>query len=160
MPTGKLQRIFVHAALTAASLALAPVLAQAAGGVTPKTTELSDGHVVRVGGTYTVTAIDKNDDGSFAVVFRTVAPSGKYDELRLQSDHVHVAVKVGQTLRLSAEILSERGATAEISQVMLFLPHQQGPVPVWLLSNKAAPKELKGSRYLEMHSPVNDYIIM
>lgn len=114
---------------------------------------------LRVGGDYKVTAIDKRD-GAFVVEFKSTVPSGKYDVLRLESDHVHVAVKVGQEIRLSAEILSEKGNAAEVSQMVIFLPSVQGHVPVWLLSNKAPASAHPSSKYLEMHNPLNDYVIM
>ena len=94
------------------------------------------------------------------IEFKAEHPTGHFDVLKLESDHVHVAVKVGQNLRLSAEILSQSGAGAEVSQVVLFLPAPEGHVPVWLLSNKAPPGDLRATRYLEMHSPLNDYMIM
>ncbi len=115
---------------------------------------------LRVGGDYKVTAVDKVRDGAFVLEFTSTAPSGKYDVLRLESDHVHVAVKVGQQIRLSAEILTEKGNSAEVSQMVIFLPSIQGHVPVWLLSNKAPAQDHPSSRYLEMHNPLNDYVIM
>lgn len=116
--------------------------------------------IKRVGGQYTVTDIEKLDTRLFRIKFASTAPSGRFDTLVLESDHVHVAVKEGQTLKLSAEILSENGATAEVAQMVLFLPHVSGRIPVWLLSTKAPRGELRGSRYLEMHVPLNDYTIM
>ena len=115
---------------------------------------------LRIGGDYKVSAVDRAKGGAFIVEFKSIAPNGKYDVLRLESDHVHVAVKVGQQIRLSAEILSETGATAEVSQMVIFLPSVQGHVPVWLLSNKAPASEHPSSKYLEMHNPLNDYVIM
>jgi hypothetical protein len=120
----------------------------------------ADAKVLRVGGNYVVASVDLKNDSSFLIVFKSVQPTGKFDFLRLESDHVHVAVKVGQTLRLSAEVLSSKNATADVSQVVLFLPHAQGPVPVWLMSNRVPPHDLNASKYLEMHSPVSDYTIM
>ena len=114
---------------------------------------------VRVGGDYKVTQIDKVE-GGFVVEFQSTTPSGKFDTLRLTSDHVHVAVKVGQQIRLSAEILTETGNSAEVSQMVIFLPSVQGHVPVWLLSNKAPAQERPAAKYLEMHNPLNDYVIM
>jgi hypothetical protein len=121
---------------------------------------LAHAEPVRIGGDYKVTAIDRLKDGAFVIEFKSTAPSGKFDVLHLESDHVHVAVKVGQQIRLSAEILAEKGSTAEVSQMVIFLPSVQGHVPVWLLSNKAPANEHPSSKYLEMHNPLNDYIIM
>lgn len=115
---------------------------------------------VRVGGNYTVKSVEKKGEHSFVVNFAAENSSGSFDLLRLESDHVHVAVKVGRTLRLSAEILKTDGASAEISQVVLFFPSIEGHVPVWLISNKFPSRDLKASRYLEMHAPNNDYMIL
>lgn len=120
----------------------------------------ADGQPLRVGGNYTVAKIDKVAEGAFVMEFTSDAPTGKFDTLTLESDHVHVAVKVGQKIRLSAEILSTKGASAEVAQMVIFLPHVEGPVPVWLLSNKAPNLDLRSTKYLQMHNPLNDYTIM
>jgi hypothetical protein len=41
----------------------------------------------------------------------------------------------------------------------LFLPSAQGRVPVWMLSKKGSQFDLRGAKYLDMHAPVNDYIV-
>mgnify|MGYP005724812265 CR=1 FL=1 len=69
-------------------------------------------------------------------------------------------MKKGEQLRLSAEILKVQGEAAEVAQVVLFLPSRAGRVPVWLLSNRVPHRELRSSKYLEMHVPLNDYIIL
>ncbi len=116
--------------------------------------------ISRVGGDYLVTAIEHLDKEEFRIQFSAVTPTGKFDQLTLHSNHVHVAVKQGQKLRLSAEILADSGATAEVAQMVIFVVNPQGPIPVWLLSNRAGPRELNATKYLEMHSPLTDYIIM
>ena len=116
--------------------------------------------VKRVGGDYQVTHVKKLGNRSFLIEFKAATPTGRFDVLRLESDHVHVAVQKGQTLRLSAEVFEDRGRSAEVSQVVLFLPSQRGRVPVWLLSNKFPANDLRGSRYLEMHVPLKDYLVM
>ena len=139
---------------------LATLLFSAAAFGAQVTTTAAAAEPLRVGGDYKVVSIDRVKSGAFVVAFKSVVPSGKYDVLRLESDHVHVAVKVGQQIRLSAEILTEKGDTAEVSQMVIFLPSVQGHVPVWLLSNKAPASEHPSSKYLEMHNPLNDYVIM
>ncbi len=126
----------------------------------PKATVIEGTQIVRVGGDYTVSNIEKVGDHSFLVEFKSDKPTGKYDVLRLESDHVHVAVKIGQKIRLSAEILSESKNIAEVAQVVVFLPVADSHVPVWLLSNKAPNHELRATKYLEMHVPLTDYTVM
>lgn len=120
----------------------------------------TEAQFIRVGGNYVVKSVEKKGDHSFIVNFAAETGSGSFDLLRLESDHVHVAVKVGRTIRLSAEILKTDGASAEISQVVLFFPNIEGHVPVWLISNKFPSRDLKASRYLDMHAPSNDYMIL
>lgn len=115
---------------------------------------------IRVGGNYTVKSVEQKSGNVFLVKFTAENQSGTFDELELESDHVHVAVKVGRTLRLSAEVLKTTGPKAEISQVVLFFPNTEGHVPVWLISNKFPNRDLKASKYLEMHAPSNDYMIL
>lgn len=115
---------------------------------------------LKVGGEYTVTKIDRSSSGLFLIEFKAMRPTGRFDVLKLESDHVHVGVKVGQSLRLSAEILAESGTTAEVSQLVMFLKGPNGKVPVWLLSHKSIGTDLRAIRYLEMHVPSNDYVVM
>jgi len=114
--------------------------------------------IIRVGGDYEVMSI-KEKDGGFTIDFQAVTKTGKFDRLRLDSDHVHFAVKEGQKLRLSAEVVAANKDIAEVSQVLLFLPHDQGALPVWLLSRQAGSADLRSSRYLQMHAPQADYSV-
>lgn len=134
--------------------------AVAQGASAPKAETIAGTSVLRVGGDYAVASIDKAGDHSFVVEFKSENPTGRFDVLRLESDHVHVAVKVGQKIRLSAEILSEQGKVAEVAQVVVFLPAADSHVPVWLLSNKAPNHELRATKFLEMHDPLTDFTIM
>ena len=120
-------------------------------------TEVDRG-IDKVGGLYKVESIKKKGTSYFEVRFKSTNKTGKFDTLILESDHVHVGVAVGMTLRLSAEILKAKGDTAEISQVLLFFKRGDSTVPVWLLSRKGNPG-LRGARYLEMHAPTSDYVI-
>jgi len=115
---------------------------------------------IRVGGNYTVKSVEQKSGNSFVVKFTAENQTGTFDELELESDHVHVAVKVGRTLRLSAEVLKTQGPKAQISQVVLFFPNAEGHVPVWLMSNKFPNRDLKATKYLDMHAPNNDYMIL
>ena len=114
----------------------------------------------KVGGDYKVARVERDASGVFHIEFRASHPTGRFDLLRLESDHLHVGVKLGQTIRLSAEILGESGSVAEVSQVVMFLPGRSGRVPVWLLSRKAMGRDLRAVRYLEMHVPANDFVVM
>lgn len=115
--------------------------------------------VLKVGGNFEVSSIDLVDSGTFRVEFTAVKATGRFDTLILETDHVHFSIKEGQVIRLSAEVISENKDTAEISQVLLFLPSAQGQIPVWMLSKKGSQFDLRGSKYLEMHAPINDYIV-
>lgn len=116
--------------------------------------------VLRTAGTYLVSQVEKLRNGEFLIEFRSENITGRFDILKLSSDHVHVAVKVGEKIRLSAEVSAERGAMAEISQVVVFLPNPMGAVPIWLLSNKTPPKDLRAVNYLKMHVPQTDYMVL
>jgi len=116
--------------------------------------------VVKVGGTYEVVSIERNKDNFFEIIFKSISPSGKFDELKLESDHVHFSIRKGQEIRLSAEVIKTDGPKAEVSQVLLFLPHPQGVTPVWLLSRKNNGGDLRGAKYIEMHAPQSDYSIL
>jgi len=140
-----LKMILVVAAFTASSVQAQPE---------------SGDQFIRVGGNYIVKSVEQKSGDSFLVRFLAETQTGKFDELVLESDHVHVAVKVGRTLRLSAEVLQTKGPKAQISQVVLFFPNAEGHVPVWLMSNKFRNIDLKASKYLDMHAPINDYMIL
>lgn len=135
-----------------AAIVLIAGIAQAAGKNQPE--------AEKAGGIYEVKEIEKKAGDTFTIRFEAIAKTGRFDVLVLETDHVHVGVEVGAQLRLSAQIISEQGATAEVAQVLLFLPVGQSHVPVWLLSKKAPAGELRGSKYLEMHAPTADYTIL
>ena len=121
---------------------------------------LSDSKILRIGGDYKVERIQKRDDGLFEISFSAEKISGKYDHLRLISEHVHIGVKEGATLRISAEVSGDRAGVAEVDQVLIFVPSSQGSkMPVWLLSHKGRGLELKGAKYLEMHNPLSDFSV-
>jgi hypothetical protein len=142
------------------TLCLALLVSPAFAAESPKAETIEGTSVLRVGGDYNVASIEKVGDSAFAIEFKSEKPSGRFDTLRLESDHVHVAVKVGQKIRLSAEILSEKGALAEVAQVVVFLPAADSHVPVWLLSNKARNHELRATKFLEMHDPQTDFTVL
>ncbi len=114
----------------------------------------------RVGGNYRVSRIERLGPEHFVIEFTSSVKTGKHDRLILESDHVNVAVTKGMELRLSAEILREQKGATEVSQVLLFLPKSDTHVPVWLLSRHAKHQELRGSRYLEMHAPTSDFMVL
>lgn len=124
------------------------------------TNNINAGEAQKVGGVYKVESIEKLSDRNFQIKFLAENKTGRFDELTLHSDHVHVAVNRGDIIRVSALILSEQGAKAEVSQLVVFLPSRNGSVPVWLLSNKTTHDELKASKYLEMHTPLNDFFVL
>lgn len=114
----------------------------------------------KVGGNYKVSRIERLGPDHFVIEFTSTVKSGKHDLLVLESDHVNVAVTKGMELRLSAEVLREKKGATEVSQVLLFLPKSDTHVPVWLLSRHAKHQELRGSRYLEMHAPTSDFMVL
>lgn len=116
--------------------------------------------VAKIGGVYKVTKIQKKGGDHFVVEFTSTQKTGKFDVLVLESDHLHVAVEEGKELRLSAEVLKEGKKRTEVAQVLVFLPHGATHVPVWLLSRNAPNRDLRGSRYIEMHAPTSDYLIL
>lgn len=141
-------------------LVLALVAAPAFAADAPKAETIEGTRTLRVGGDYQVASVERAGEHSFVVEFKSEKPSGRFDTLRLESDHVHVAVKVGQKIRLSAEILAEKGPVAEVAQVVVFLPAQDSHVPVWLLSNKAPNHDLRATKFLEMHDPHTDFTVL
>ena len=58
---------------------------------------------IRVGGNYTVKSVEQKSGNVFLVKFTAENLSGNFDELELESDHVHVAVVL---LTLSSAELS------------------------------------------------------
>ena len=105
-----------------------------------------------------MSSIKALDSGSYQIIF-----DNKADEptksLVLISDHVHLGIEPGQQLRLSAEVLREGKENIEVSQVLLFLPGEYGATPVWMLSQNASSYELKGAKFLDMHSPSADFTV-
>ena len=117
--------------------------------------------LLRVGGQYRIQKIEKLGDEDFRITFQSEAPSGRADTLVLRSDHIHVAVQEGLSLRLTAEVVKDQGPILEVTQVLLFLNHRDyGTTPVWLLSKQHVTRDFRGARWLEMHAPQADFLIL
>lgn len=112
----------------------------------------------RIGGNFTVTKIQKLPKGGFSVDFKSSDGKPSVSRLHLESDHINAGLTEGDTLRLSAEVLSKKGDSAEISQVVVFLPGRSGPTPVWMLSKKSGSL-LPPAKLIEMHAPSTDYAV-
>lgn len=119
-----------------------------------------DTKVEKVGGTYKVRSIVREPQNYFTIIFESSNPTGRFDILKLESDHVHFSLKEGDSIRLSAEVVKESKKEAEVGQVLLFVPDVQGYTPVWLLSRHSKFDDLKAGRYLEMHAPQSDFRIL
>ena len=118
----------------------------------PKTT--------KIGGKFRISAI-KKVNGLFITEFSALTKTGKYDILVLESDHIHMGIKEGQELRLSAEILKTEGKKTLVNQMVIFLPAPEGDTPIWLMSkNQPGFGELKAEKYLNLHAPQSDYLIL
>lgn len=116
--------------------------------------------VLRIGGQYRITHIDKLGTDNFRIRFQSEPLTGKHDHLVLISDHVHFSLEEGQVLRLSAEVMEEKATELEVTQVLLFLPNDHGFTPVWLLSSQFVTRDFHGARWLEMHAPQSDFLIL
>lgn len=126
-----------------------------------KAQESGAGRVERVGGMYKLVKILKRNDESFSVSFESQVKSGKFDRLILYSDHVHVGLNEGQTLRISAEVVDSQGPELEITQVLLFLKGNEGTLPVWQLSRNFRGQDFhRGAKWLDMHAPQADFSIL
>lgn len=112
--------------------------------------------VERIGGTFVVTSIKPLKGSGFRVIFHAKEGSPRFKTLVLESPHVHMSLTEGASLRLSADVISTTGDTAEISQVVVFIPSRNGNTPVWMLSKRAVDP-VPPAKLLEMHDPHNDY---
>lgn len=115
--------------------------------------------IERIGGNFKVDKISKLANGVFVVEFGAAEGDPKIRHLRLESDNINAALVEGATLRLSADVTRVRDRTAEVAQVVVFIP---GPVgqhtPVWMLSRKA-PRLDPPAKLLDLHAPVTDFAI-
>ncbi|MFY7929796.1 MAG: hypothetical protein ACOVS5_13070 [Oligoflexus sp.] len=119
------------------------------------------GQLIRIGGQYRIQKIEKLGDQDFQITFQGEPATGRYDALVLRSDHIHVGVQEGQVLRLTAEVIKDSGPALEVTQVLLFLNHREyGSTPVWLLSKNHITRDFRGARWLEMHAPQADFLIL
>lgn len=116
------------------------------------------GKIERVGGDFTVTKITRVSKGGFVVDFTASAGLPKFKYLRLESDNINAGLVEGSSLRLSADVIKTNGNSAEVAQVVVFLPSQVGPTPVWMLSKKA-PRLDPPAKLLDLHSPTTDYAV-
>lgn len=111
----------------------------------------------RIGGSFEVTQIERLKDGNFQATFTATQNDTMFKTLVLESSHVHVAVQKGATLRLSADVQAVNGTTAQIDQVVLFLPGRVGRTPVWMVSRRSKGYQNPPSKLLDLHAPGTDY---
>lgn len=112
--------------------------------------------VERIGGNFTVTSIKPLKEGGFRVTFAAKDGSPRFKKLVLDSSHVHMSLAEGATLRLSADVISTNSDTADVSQVVVFVPTRNGETPIWMLSRRAVDPN-PPARLIEMHAPQTDY---
>ena len=124
--------------------------------------EGSEPKLQRVGGRYKIASIEKLDEANFRIRFTSQTETGRFDQLILKSDHIHLSMQEGQVVRLSAEVIdAPKGQEVEVTQVLLFLSNPEyGTTPVWLLSSQHPTREFRGSRWLDMHAPQADFLIL
>lgn len=119
------------------------------------------GEVINIGGDYNVSSINRLENGLIEIHFSSVKQSGKYDELTLVSKHIHMGIRLGQALRISAEVVSElTNGRFAINQVLVYLPTSQGKTPVWIVAEGSNSGRLSGIPLLKMHAPSSDYLIL
>ncbi len=114
----------------------------------------------RITGEFKIDKITKISPDSYRIVFTNLDKSEPHETLFLDSNQIHMGLSEGQTLRLSAEVFQRNPKTWEITQVLVFLKTTNSHIPVWLISQTHGPKELRGARYIEMHAPTSDFLIL
>ena len=119
----------------------------------------SDAKINRIGGTFLVKEIKRQHDGKFQIEFISPDPHSPYRKLILETEHVHIGIQEGATLRLSADVLAIKSGEAEVSQVVLFIPGRAGDNPVWMLSSRIPAGANPPAKLLEMHAPSTDYMV-
>jgi hypothetical protein len=139
---------FVIIKICVTLISLFPALSFAAGKET----------IERIGGNFTVTKIKKLSHGGFSVDFKAAEGSPAISQLHLESDHINAGLQEGDKLRLSADVLSKKGHTAEIGQVVVYMPGRSGPTPVWMISKRASKLE-PPAKLIEMHAPSTDFTV-
>ena len=116
---------------------------------------------VRVSGEFVVKSITADKQGFFTVIFANTAKDAKVNMLRLETRHLHVAIEQGKRLRLSAEVGKWRGNIVEARQILVFVPTASSHTPIWLLSRHSSnDKKLQGAKYLDMHAPQSDFLVL
>ena len=122
---------------------------------------LATANSVRVSGEFVVKSITADKRGFFTVIFANTVKDAKVKTLRLETQHLHVAVEQGKRLRLSAEIGKWRGNIVEARQVLVFVPTASSHTPIWLLSrHSSSDQKLQGAKYLDMHAPQSDFLVL
>ena len=116
---------------------------------------------VRVSGEFIIKSITADKRGFFTVIFTNTAENAKINTLRLETRHLHVAIEQGKRLRLSAEVSKWRGNMVEAKQILVFVPTASSHTPIWLLSrHSSSDKKLQGAKYLDMHAPQSDFLVL
>lgn len=115
---------------------------------------------VRIMGTYAINSVEKLAPKYFRIEFKSLHKTGQFDTLKLDADHVHLSLSEGSIMELRGEIIGLSDGVAELSQALVSIRLADRAVPVWLLSRHYLGRELRSARFLEMHAPTSDYLVL
>lgn len=115
---------------------------------------------LRVSGDFRLKEFKPLPYGGGTMIFQAEHQTGRFDELHLEARQSHLALEKGKVFHLSAEVVAVQGSVAEASQILIQFSKGDQKIPVWLLSSKYPGMPLRGARYLEMHAPSNDYLLL
>lgn len=107
-----------------------------------------------VKGHFAVSEIKKLKNEVYLIVFKGLGAKPA-NEVHLETYHVHISLKKGQELEITANIFPEYigRKVMKAHQILLFLNRPEGRVPVWLLSKDSNKLEIKSTLYLKMAHP-------
>lgn len=125
--------------------------------------EKNSGLTQRVKGVFKISLIDKKK-GFFVVHFtKEITKETPVTSVFIEVTSLNQALKQGEKIYISAEVNHESTSDTrkefEASQILIHLPRSEGTIKLWLLSRKEFGLDLRGTSFLDMHSPQNDYRI-
>lgn len=122
-------------------------------------TTKKSGHRQIIKGKFTLDKILLEQDSKRQLWFKGRTARGKPLSLVLVSRYTHPKLRQGQSFQLAAEVGAMRKDYYLLNKALVYFSGGGTTIPVWILSDHAS-LSLDVEKYLKMHAPSSDYIVL
>lgn len=110
----------------------------------------------KISGTFKIIKVKKHSHQQNQIWFSNVDDSKIYV---LNSHYTNQNLREGSQYRMVAEVFEDRKGQHHIQRALVYLPFGETTVPIWILS-KDSKLNLNLDKYIRLHAPTTDYIVL